>query len=48
MSNKRKCKMCGWEWTIRKAKEPAACPACKSYKWNKGKSNATVNNNKEQ
>ena len=40
MSNKRKCKMCGWEWTIRKAKEPAACPACKSYKWNKGKTNA--------
>lgn len=27
------CQKCGYVWTPR-TKEPVACPACKSYKWN--------------
>jgi len=36
---KCKCKRCGHKWTSRTEK-PAACPACKTYQWDKEKKEA--------
>ncbi len=33
---KFKCKLCAWEWEG-KVEEPAQCPRCKRYDWNKDK-----------
>lgn len=27
------CKKCGWKWETRRDRKPAACPACKSDRW---------------
>ncbi len=32
---KVKCLRCGHKWTPRVEGRPKACPACKSYRWNK-------------
>jgi len=40
-----KCKRCGHQWLPRSKKKPKACPACKSYHWDKnkkGKTNETM------
>jgi DNA-directed RNA polymerase subunit RPC12/RpoP len=29
------CLRCGHEWESRTTDKPKACPACKSYRWNK-------------
>jgi len=37
---KCECKRCGHKWESATDRRPKACPACKSYRWDKAKREA--------